>query len=110
MSAYVLVVLHSTLFIWPFCNSDVNSNHRGLAIDTSHMPTKDACASVFKSGIRQGRYKLKQKYFVGVPANEIATTSHVPYMTDAQWCQLVEKWSNAHNKVISFAVLSNMYL
>ena len=60
MSAYLLVpILHWTL-IWPLCNSDVNSNHQGrLAIDTSHRPTKDACVSVFKPGIRQMRYRLK---------------------------------------------------
>uniref|UniRef100_K3ZNZ9 Uncharacterized protein n=1 Tax=Setaria italica TaxID=4555 RepID=K3ZNZ9_SETIT len=44
------------------------------------------------------RYKLKQKHFVGVPANEIPTTSLFSYMTDLQWCKLVDKWSTAHNK------------
>jgi hypothetical protein len=60
MSAYLLVpILHPTL-TWPLCNSDYNSNHEGrLAIDTRHRPIADACVSVFKSSIRQRRYKLK---------------------------------------------------
>ena len=81
-------------------------NHQGrLAIDTSHKPTKDACVSVFKSAIRQRRFRLKKKYFVGLPANEIPTTSLVSYMTNAQWFQLVDKWSNVRNRVISLVVL-----
>jgi len=48
---------------------------------------------------------LKRKYFVGRPANEIPTTSHVSYMTNAQWSQLVDKFSNMRNMVIDLAVL-----
>jgi hypothetical protein len=70
-----------------------------LAIDEKHKPTEEACYSVFQSGIRQQRYKLKQKYFNGIPADQIRTTSPVPYMTDVQWNQLVEKWSNPKNMV-----------
>ncbi|RCV37940.1 hypothetical protein SETIT_8G103400v2 [Setaria italica] len=62
-----------------------------LAIDRRDKATTDACR----------RYKLKQKHFVGVPANEIPTTSLFSYMTDLQWCKLVDKWSTAHNKAIS---------
>jgi hypothetical protein len=111
MSAYLLVpILHPTL-TWPLCNSDFNSNHYGrLAIDTRHEPIADACVSVFKSSIQPRQYKLKQQYFVGIPANEIPTISPISNMVDAQWCQLVDKWSNAHNKVISLDVPPNMYL
>jgi hypothetical protein len=102
--------LHPTL-TWPLCNSDFNSNHYGrLAIDTRHEPIADACVSVFKSSIQPRQYKLKQQYFVGIPANEIPTISPISNMVDAQWCQLVDKWSNAHNKVISLDVPPNMYL
>ena len=74
-----LVVLHSNLFIWPLCNSDFNSNHQGrLAINTNHKATIDACVSVFKSSIRQNRYRLKQEYFAGVPTNEIPRTLLYP--------------------------------
>lgn len=37
------------------------------------------------------RYRLKQKYFNGVPANEIRTTSPVASMTDEQWRALVAR-------------------
>jgi len=40
------------------------------------------------------RYRLKNKYFNGVPANEIRTTSPVACMTDEQWKALVAKWSD----------------
>ena len=81
-------------------------NHQGrLAIDLSHKATKDACVSVFQSAIQQRRYRLKRKYFVGHPANEIPTTSPVSYMTNAQWYQLVDKLSNMCNIVIALAVL-----
>lgn len=76
-----------------------------LAIDTTDKPTKEACVSVFQSGVRQMRYRLKQAYFNGVPADEIQTTSPVPYMTDAQWCELVEKWSSGKNKVCAAQVV-----
>ena len=81
-------------------------NHQGrLAIDPSHKLTKDACDSVFQSAIRQRQYRLKKKYFVGCHANEIPTTSPITYMTNAQWSQLVDKWSNMRNRVIALAVL-----
>ncbi|XP_066348306.1 uncharacterized protein [Miscanthus floridulus] len=71
-----------------------------LGINTNDKPTKKACVSIFKSGVRQIRHRLKQAYFNGVPTNEIRTTSPVPYMTDAQWCELVETWSSDKNKAI----------
>ena len=51
-------------------------------MDTSDKATADACASVFKAAIRQNWYRLKQDYFVGVPANEIPATSPLPSMND----------------------------
>ena len=45
------------------------------------------------------RYRLKNKYFNGVPANEIRTTSPVACMTDEQWKALVAKWSDPKNMV-----------
>ena len=80
-------------------------------MDTSDKATIDACASVFKAAIRQNRYRLKQDYFVGVPANEIPATSPLPSMNDGQWRrQLVHMLSSPENKVFSLSVLSNMYL
>ncbi|XP_066323972.1 uncharacterized protein [Miscanthus floridulus] len=43
------------------------------------------------------RYRLKKKYFNGVSANEIRTTSPVECMTDEQWRELVAKWSDPKN-------------
>ena len=79
-------------------------------MDTSDKATADACASVFKAAIRQNRYRLKKDYFIGVPANEIPTTSPLPTMNDGQWRQLVNMWSSPENKVFSLCVLSSMYL
>ena len=51
-------------------------------MNTSDKATADAYASVFKAAIRQNRYRLKQDYFVGVPANEIPATSPISTMMD----------------------------
>jgi hypothetical protein len=45
------------------------------------------------------RYRLKKKYFIGIPANEIRTSSPVASMTDEQWRALVAKWSDPKNLV-----------
>ena len=79
-------------------------------MDTSHKATTDACASIFKAAIQQNWYRLKQHYFVGVPANDIPATSPLPTMNDGQWCELVDMWSSPENKVFSLNVLLNMYL
>jgi hypothetical protein len=42
---------------------------------------------------------LKNKYFNGVAANEITTTSPVDYMSDEQWRALVVKWTDPKNMV-----------
>ncbi|XP_066166494.1 uncharacterized protein [Oryza sativa Japonica Group] len=42
--------------------------------------------------------KLKQKYFDGVPANQVRTTSPCSSMTDEQWRKLVDMWSNPKHK------------
>ena len=79
-------------------------------MDKSHKAMADVCARVFKAAIQQNRYRLKQDYFVGVPANEIPTTSPLPTMNDGHWRQLVHMWSSPESKVFSLSVLSNMYL
>jgi hypothetical protein len=38
------------------------------------------------------QYRLKKKYFNGVPANEIPTTSLVSCMSDQEWQALAAKW------------------
>ena len=51
-------------------------------MNKSDKAMTDACASVFEAAIRQNWYRLKQDYFVGVPANEIPATSPLPTMND----------------------------
>ena len=43
------------------------------------------CADMLKGGTRQMRYRLKKKYFDGVAANQVRTTSPCSSMNDAQW-------------------------
>jgi len=54
---------------------------------------------VMRTAIKNQRYRLKKQYFNGVPANEIATSSPVSYMTDVEWRALVAKWSDPKNMV-----------
>jgi hypothetical protein len=51
------------------------------------------------------RYRLKKKYFNGVPANEIPTTSPVECMSDEEWRSLVAKWTNPKNMVWVFFLI-----
>ncbi|TVU50662.1 hypothetical protein EJB05_02041, partial [Eragrostis curvula] len=71
-----------------------------FCLDTTNKTVKDACVDMLKSGTRQLRYRLKKKYFDGVPANEVTTTSPVSSMTDEQWGKLVKMWSSPKHKEI----------
>ena len=70
-----------------------------LRVNDPHSPIKEACRNVIQTAVWQAHYRLKKKYFNGVPADQIRTTSLVPSMNDARWCELVEIWSSAKNKV-----------
>jgi len=70
-----------------------------LAINPEDKPTEEACTDMLRSGVRQMRYRLKNKYFNGKPTNEIPTTSPVACMSDAEWRVLVAKWCNPKNMV-----------
>lgn len=69
-------------------------------MDTNAKPVKDACNDIFKGGIRQARYRLKKRYFDGVPANEVSANSPTPQLTNEDWRKLVQKWSDPKNKVL----------
>jgi len=56
------------------------------------------CADMLKGGTRQMRYRLKKKYFDGVAANQVRTTSPCSSMNDAQWKKLVDMWSDPKHK------------
>lgn len=71
--------------------------------------TEGAYCSVLKTGIHQTHYRLKQLYFNNIPADQIRTTSPVPFTTDEQWYKLVGKWSNAKNKVF-FCLKVSFYI
>jgi hypothetical protein len=68
-------------------------------MDIKAKPVKDACVDMLKRGQRQRRYTLKKKYFDGVLANQVRTTSPVSCMSDDQWRALVEMWSSPKHKV-----------
>jgi phosphatidylserine synthase len=70
-----------------------------LAINTNNAPTKAVVTDLMRTTIKNQHYRLKKKYFNGVPANEIRTTSPVGYMSDAQWRALVAKWTDPKNMV-----------
>lgn len=70
-----------------------------MSVNTEDKATKEACTDMLRSAVKNQRYRLKQKYFNGVPTNEIRTTSLVSYMTDEQWRALVAKWSDPKNMV-----------
>ena len=59
-----------------------------LAVDENDEPTKQACTNILQSGVRQSWYLLK-KYFIGVLANQVRTTSPILSLTDDQWLELV---------------------
>ncbi|CAN6362614.1 unnamed protein product [Urochloa humidicola] len=69
-----------------------------FTIDVNSKAVTDACVDLMKGGQRQMRYRLKKKYFNGVPANEVCTTSPLKSMTDDQWKELVEMWSTPKHK------------
>jgi hypothetical protein len=70
-----------------------------LAINTNHAPTREAMTDLMRVAIKNQRYRLKKRYFNGVPANQIRTTSPVRYMTDVEWRALVARWSDPKNMV-----------
>ncbi|XP_023156944.1 uncharacterized protein [Zea mays] len=69
-----------------------------FTMDVESNAVKDACVDMLKGGQRQMRYRLKKKYFTGVPANQVRTTSPVSCMTDDQWRELVQMWSSQNHK------------
>jgi hypothetical protein len=76
-----------------------------LAIKNKDKPTEEACTDMLRSAVKNQRYRLKQKYFSGVPANEVRTTSPIPYMTNEESRPLVAKWSDPKNMVyVSFHI------
>jgi hypothetical protein len=70
-----------------------------LAIKNNDKPTQEACTDLMHTIVKNQRYRLKAKYFNGVAANEVPTTSLVDYMTDLQWKALVAKWTDPENMI-----------
>jgi len=70
-----------------------------LAVDDKDEPTVQACSNILQGVVCQRRYLLKNKYFNGIPANEVPTTSHVPSISDDEWKALVAMWSTPKAKV-----------
>jgi hypothetical protein len=78
-----------------------------LAVNKHHKPTAEACTDMMRTVVKNQRYRLKAKYFNGVPANEIRTTSPVDFMTDEEWRALVAKWSDPKNMVCYLFIYSS---
>jgi hypothetical protein len=68
-------------------------------MDRDSKIVEDACLDMLMSGQCQMRYRLKQKYFNEIPANQVRTTSPISSMLDNNWRKLVEKWSTPNHKV-----------
>jgi hypothetical protein len=79
-------------------------------MDVESNAVKDACVDMLKGGQRQMRYRLKKKYFTGVPANQVRTTSPVSCMTDDQWRELVQMWSSPNHKVFAIKLHLSLYI
>jgi hypothetical protein len=56
------------------------------------------------------RYRLKKKYFDGVPANQVRTTSPLKHMSDEEWRQLVDMWSSPEHKVMLVSICLSLLL
>uniref|UniRef100_A0A0E0EV75 Transposase Tnp1/En/Spm-like domain-containing protein n=1 Tax=Oryza meridionalis TaxID=40149 RepID=A0A0E0EV75_9ORYZ len=69
-----------------------------FSIDIHSDPVIAAMEDILRCGTRQMRYRLKKKYFDGVPANQVRTTSPLKCMTDEQWTKLVDLWSSPEHK------------
>ncbi|TVU51755.1 hypothetical protein EJB05_03199, partial [Eragrostis curvula] len=69
-----------------------------FSMDTTSKPVILACADMMKCGQRQMRYKLKNKFFNNIPANDVVVKSPVPSMNDDQWEALVKLWSSPQHK------------
>lgn len=69
-----------------------------FAIDIHNEPVVAAVEDILKCATCQMRYRLKKKYFDGVPANQVRTTSPLKCMNDEQWRKLVDIWSSPEHK------------
>jgi hypothetical protein len=68
---------------------------------------KGAFSDLLKKGQRQMRYRLKKKYFNGIPANKVRTTSPLNTTTNMQWKKLVDMWSTPKHKVCFLNIYHN---
>ena len=84
MYGYPLLTFNSTLsnfngFTFHSCYYVQGS----LRVNDAHSPTKESSRTVIQSMVWLERYRLKRKYFNGIPANQIRMTSLVSSMNDA---------------------------
>ncbi|KAJ1276379.1 hypothetical protein BS78_05G210700 [Paspalum vaginatum] len=93
---------------WKLYNNDARDHgkdHRSylanrLEIDVDDPTTRDVCSDLLKSGVRQQRYRLKRKYFSGVPENEVLSNKP-PGVSQVDWVKLVKKWSTPRDQETS---------
>ncbi|WVZ88938.1 hypothetical protein U9M48_035405 [Paspalum notatum var. saurae] len=82
----------------PILKNYIGKITANFTMDSDSKVVEDACLDMLKRGQRQMRYRLKQKYFNGIPANQVRTTSPISNMSDNNWLKLVEKWSTPNHK------------
>jgi hypothetical protein len=54
-------------------------------MDIDSKVVEDVCLDMLKGGQRQMRYRLKQKYFNRIPANQVRTTLPISTTTGESW-------------------------
>jgi hypothetical protein len=88
----------------------INNFNGRLTIDFNQKPTKDVFYNVLQSNVKQRRYMLIKTYLMGIPNDQIRTTSPGSYMIDAQWNELVQKWSDPKTWYVLSAELHSYLL
>jgi hypothetical protein len=66
------ITLYSYIALFPLRSIIFNCHQQGrIGINRKDEGTSAACLSFLKKHVRQRRYELKKKYFVGVPADQV---------------------------------------
>ncbi|KAL6842940.1 hypothetical protein ACP4OV_027253 [Aristida adscensionis] len=105
----IVVCDHMPIFThWKDYKSDAKDHlkdHMGylanrFAMDVADPAAKRVCSDLLKSGVRQQRYRMKRKYFNGVPENEVLSRKP-PRVSQQEWENLVQKWKDPKHQETS---------
>ncbi|PNT77068.1 hypothetical protein BRADI_1g57328v3 [Brachypodium distachyon] len=78
----------------------IKSVAKKFEMDTKDEVAKDVCTKIFQSAVRQQRYRLKRDCFKGRTVEE-ALSKRPRHVTQENWEDLVNKWSDERNQEIS---------